>query len=339
MAHEIEQNDGLVLHKKSAWHGLGVIVEEAPTPREALTIAGLDWGVSQRSLFVEDEKGEKIEIPSHVANYRADSGDFLGIVSDNYTVISNAEVADFCSALDEEGGNKVRVETAGSIRNGKKVWFLLKGKPFEVAKGDGMYPYVLVSNGHDGSTPFRVTPTTVRVVCSNTLHAVIPQFDTGDLSSAAFSVRHTVNLMDRIEEARTALQRYGDAIEETRKLADELAKRDVSREEVQKFFLECYTHDFGEVPYNPRDKKEERRRDRAMSAYNSFTRRFDDEREIAGTSLWNAANAYSGLVQHDKKARGKNDLDRVRRRQESNLFGLNQDRTQSALKTAFAMMS
>ena len=47
MAHEITSTDGLVLHKEEAWHGLGTIVEDAPTPQEALQIAGLDWTVKQ----------------------------------------------------------------------------------------------------------------------------------------------------------------------------------------------------------------------------------------------------------------------------------------------------
>jgi len=85
--------------------------------------------------------------------------------------------------------------------------------------------------------------------------------------------------------------------------------------------------------------KEERRRNKAMSAYNSFTRRFDDERNIAGASAWNMLNAYTGLVQHDQKTRGADDDQRVERRVESNLFGLNQARTQAAFQRALAVVA
>ena len=97
------------------------------------------------------------------------------------------------------------------------------------------------------------------------------------------------------------------------------------------------TADFGDVPDNPQDKKEERQRDKATSAFNSFSRRFDDERAVAGSNLWNAFNAYSGLVQHDMKARGKNDADRIEKRVTSNLFGLNSERINSAIQLAYAM--
>ena len=50
MAHEITQHDNVVLHRTPAWHGLGIVVKDAPTPIEALKIAGLDWNVEQWPL-------------------------------------------------------------------------------------------------------------------------------------------------------------------------------------------------------------------------------------------------------------------------------------------------
>lgn len=334
MAHEIQKHDKVVLHRKQAWHGLGLVVEEAPTPLEALELADLDWIVEQRPVYTKGPDNEEIRVPGHVANFREDIDEFFAITTSGYKPIQNQRVASFCEALVGED-ESVRCESVGSVRNGRRVWFLLKGEPFDVAHGDTIYPYVLVSNGHDGTTSFRVTPTTVRVVCSNTLHAVVPNYDKGAIGKSAIVIRHTENVMQRVREARAALQRYSKSIEETRELANVLSSKDVKQEDVQQFFLECYTADFGEVPANPQDRKEERRRAKAMSAYNHFAKRFDDDRKIAGASLWNAFNAYSGLVQHDLKARGKNDADRIEKRVDSNLFGLNQQRTISALEIAF----
>lgn len=339
MAHEIQTHDNVVLHSKPAWHGLGVLVDEAPTPRDALTIAGIDWGVVQRDVYDFDENGDKVIVPGYKTNRRADvpgKDGFLGLVSANYVPIQNYEVADFCEALlGADADTKVLCETAGSIRNGKRIWFLLKGAPFEVAKGDQMFPYILVSNGHDGRTTFRVTPTTIRVVCSNTLHATIPDYDTGALGDSAITIRHTVNVMERIEEARRALRQYGAALEEEKKLIDFMSKKEVSSEDLKRFFLACYTEHFGEVPTNPTSKVQQNQFDKMQSAFGSFSRRFDDEKGIAGTSWWGAFNAYSGLVQHDQKARGKGDTDRFEKKVESNLFGLAQTRTQRAMQLAF----
>jgi len=345
MAHEIESTDGAVFHRTPAWHGLGIVVEEAPTVKEALKLAGMEWGVDQRELYTPIEtlgedgvvNKEWVKVPSHVANFRGDNNELLGVVSANYCPVSNGELAEFCDSLIAEATGKVRIESAGSIRGGKRVWFLLKGEEFQIAKGDGIFPYLLASNGHDGGSTCRITPTSVRVVCSNTMHQVIPRSDTGELLGSAVSFKHTSNIMDRIEEARHALAVYGKTLESFKTMANDLSKRAVTSDEVKSFFLESYTADFGEIPINPQDKNQERARLRALDAFSMFARRFDDEREIAGSSAWNMINAYSGLVQHDKKGRGKVDVARVESRSESNLLGLNQDRTQKALLRAYKM--
>ena len=337
MAHEITQTDGLVLHKHKAWHGLGVVVEDAPTPREALSLANLDWGVIQYPMVIKLEDGTEVEVPNRVANYRADNNEFLGIVRESYQVISNAEVADFAEVL--AGEKVVKIETAGSIRGGQRVWFLLKGKEFEVANGDGMFEYLLLSNGHDGGSPFRATPTDIRVVCSNTLHSVIPRVETGQLGESAITLRHTVNLMDRVAEAKDALKNYQKTQEAAKQLMNDLSKKTVSNDDLRRFFFESYSQDFGELTMNPVTKKEDRAKSRALSAYDSFSQRFDDERELTRASWWGAFNAYSGLVQHDSKARGKDEMDRLAKRENSNLFGLNTTRTINAWVRACQMAS
>ncbi len=334
MAHQIERNDGLVMHRRGAWHGLGITTDEEFTPLEGLKLADLDYGMIQKALYTKNSMGEFVQETTHVANYRADEDLLLGIVTSGYYPVTNYDMAVFCENLIEEG--QVKCETVGSVQNGKKVWFLLKGEDFEVANGDGIMPYCLVSNGHDQKTSFRVTPTTVRAVCSNTLHMVIPRTDTGELGKSAIVLHHTQNIMERIEEARAAIRHYNLATEETKQVIKTLSTKDMNHEDVQQFFLESYTADFGEIPANPQNKIEHNQRDRAMSALGSFSQRFDDERSIAGASMWNAYNAYSGLIQHDKKARGKDDPDRVEKRVYSNMFGLNSTRCENALQRAYS---
>ena len=48
------------------WHGLGTMVEEAPTSGAALELAGLDWRVVQKNLVTE----EGITVPGFRANLR-----------------------------------------------------------------------------------------------------------------------------------------------------------------------------------------------------------------------------------------------------------------------------
>ena len=331
MSHEIQSNDQVIMHKEGAWHGMGIVADKGMTPREAAKRV-FPWTACERDMIINWNGHQQI-VDGYKLLVRDDDGTQLGVVSQTYHVLQPYDMADFAEALIEHG--KVIIETAGSIRGGKRLWFLLKGEPFNVALGDQIYPYFLLSNGYDGLSCFAGTPTTIRAVCSNTFHMVVPHVDTGELGSAAFKIRHTANAMQRIEEARNAIKNYGKSLEEQKKFIDILVAKDVTQESVQKFFLECYIADYGEIPENPKDGFEERRRMKAQSAYLSFSKRFDDERQIAGSNMWNAMNAYTGLVQHDQKARGKDDKDRLEKRVESNLFGLNTERTHAAATRAF----
>ena len=40
--------------REKPWHGLGTMVMEAPTSADALSLAGLDWNVIQKSVVTED---------------------------------------------------------------------------------------------------------------------------------------------------------------------------------------------------------------------------------------------------------------------------------------------
>lgn len=335
MAHEIESTDTLVLNSNQpAWHGMGIVLNQDLSPQEACKLA-FPWQADQQDVFTLNPAGVYEPILGHKMNVRSDNGQRLGLVSSDYKIIQPKDVADFASALAADSSVKVQVETAGSIQGGKRMWILLKGDAFDVANNDTIFPYVLLSNGFDGSSSFRITPTTIRAVCSNTLHASIPRVDLGELGKSAIVIRHTADALNRVEEARKALAGYSMAIEKTKQVMGLLSSKGVTKEQVNQFFIDSYTEDFGGIPANPQNKAEERQRDRATSAYRSFSKRFDDERVLAGSTWWNVANSYSGLIQHDMKARGANDQARVEKRVESNLFGLNADRTHAAFSRAF----
>ena len=55
--------------REKPWHGLGTMVEEAPTSADALRLAGLDWTVDKKNIQVCG--GAKIE--NYKANVRSRS--------------------------------------------------------------------------------------------------------------------------------------------------------------------------------------------------------------------------------------------------------------------------
>lgn len=333
MAHEITSRDGLVLTRNRAWHGLGTIVENAPTPAEALVLAGLNWPVTLHEMSVQ-VNGVTVPITTHRASMRGDQ--VLGVVGDNYQPVQNAELAEFAYAIG--AGREVKVETAGSIQGGAKVWFLLQGEAFAPIGEDLMWPYLLLSNAHNGTAALRATATSVRAVCSNTLHQVIPRGqDDGDYRENSWSARHTGRIMDRVAEARASIQKFLASTATFKENCEELAQVQINHEQMRTYFDRVWEDLFFVPPTNPTDAKQVRELGKYQTAAASFVRRFDDGRPLAGATMWNAFNAFSGLIQHDMKARGSDDARRVENRVTSNLFGLNANRTCRAFAHAFGL--
>lgn len=188
--------------RETPWHGLGTRVLTAPTSKEALGLAGLDWQVVQEPIYTETE--ELIE--GYKANVRDSDRKVLGVVTDRYKVIQNEEAFAFTDELLGEG---VRYETAGSLQGGKKVW-LLAHMPHEyIISGERISPYLVFSNTHDGSGAIKVALTPIRVVCNNTLNLAL------NTAKRSWSMIHTGDIKGKMEEAKNTLfmaEKYMDAI-------------------------------------------------------------------------------------------------------------------------------
>lgn len=178
--------------REKPWHGLGTIVLEAPASADALRLAELDWKVVQESVCTET--GELIE--GYKANIRDKDRRVLGVVSDRYKVVQNTDAFSF---TDQLLGKGVRYETAGSLQEGRKVWLLARLPREYIIAGERINPYLIFSNIHDGSGSVKVAVTPVRVVCNNTLNLAL------DTAKRSFSMIHTGNIQDKIQEAKDTL--------------------------------------------------------------------------------------------------------------------------------------
>lgn len=201
--------------REKPWHGLGTMVQEAPTSAEALKLAGLDWTVEARDMWLN---GGYEPIPGYKANVRSSDNKVLGVVSNKYRIVQNAEAFAFTDALI---GGDVHYETAGSLLDGKKIWLLAKLPDSEVC-GDKTETYMCFSNTHDGSGAVRVCMTPVRVVCNNTLNLAL------DTAQRAWSVRHVGDINTKLVEARQCLDMANKYMDELATRADQMANTTVS---------------------------------------------------------------------------------------------------------------
>lgn len=350
MGHEITEIDRVGLKGEQAWHKMGVVVQDDLTAEQAGERFGMFWGVDGRQLAFKASNGEWVPFDSHVANVRTGDCDgnaiehLLGVVGQGYEVCQNRELAQFTDALAQTG--KVTIESCGTIRGGKRLWFLAKGDAFNIGGGDKIFPYLCISNGHDGTQSIRVTPTTVRVVCSNTLHMVIPADDAQQRpDTAAITIRHSGQIMDKLEQAKRAVSYYQQTVYRNIELYDAMQAKRMDRDQALKLFATAYAafwETATEADLNSADsevkKVAESRMRRMKQGADAFLSRYESENaELGlGETQWSYFNALTGYIQHDKRTRGGSDWERVERRIESNLFGLNASRTHEALAATLA---
>lgn len=178
--------------REKPWHGLGIMVAEAPNSKDALRLAGLNWKVLQEPVYTENEE----LIQGYKANVRDTDRKVLGVVTDRYKVIQNEEAFAFTDTLLGEG---VRYETAGSLQEGRRVWMLARLPREFIIGGERISPYMVFSNTHDGSGAVKTALTPIRVVCNNTLNLALRT------AKRSWSMIHTGDISGKIEEAKNTL--------------------------------------------------------------------------------------------------------------------------------------
>ena len=170
------------------WHGLGNQLA-ANQPLEVWAQqAGMNWRIEETEVrFVSGSAGSNLgsihAFPEQKVLYRSDTKAPLSVVSARYAVVQPIELIEFYRDLVEAGG--YHLETAGVLKDGKKLWALARtGQSVSLKGKDTVNGYLLLSTSCDGSLATTAQFTSIRVVCNNTLQIAL-----GD-SAGAVKVPH-----------------------------------------------------------------------------------------------------------------------------------------------------
>lgn len=256
MAHGITERDGLFVVRAPSWHGLETAVfEDYPTREQAQAIAH-PWEPISEPVYrrvpvirlhtctpdceqpcdlMDDITTEYEEVEGFKLNVRSDTSDPLGVVSDTFEPVKNAEMYDIAEAIEGEAKGSVMFETGGSLKGGRKVWLLIRLRDPLVLRGDQItatIPYYALQNSHDGSGSFRGQATMTRIVCDNT--AQMADLD-AQQRGTEFVFRHTRNVKGRIEEAKEALSGWRESVDAYRRLNDHLLTLKLEAQDVRDF--------------------------------------------------------------------------------------------------------
>jgi phage/plasmid-like protein (TIGR03299 family) len=323
MAHEVENMFSV---NEKPWHGLGTIVKTAPTIGEAIKLAGLDWRVLEQPIYTFNQPENKLilgqyeQVDGSKALLRSDNNTVLGIVSNRYQPLQNVEAFNFYEPLVTAG--LVELETAGCLREGKRIWVMAKiaGDDIKIIGDDVIRKYILLSNSHDGTMAVRVGFTPVRVVCANTL--AMAHRNEG---SQLIRLRHAKGVTSNLDALREVINLANYSFTASAEQYAKLAQRQINSADLRSYVKICLGYDKTE------DKDLSTR---AENQIDNVIRLFSygkgqDLTGVKGT-VWAAYNAVTEHLSHEVGTNADS-------RMNSLWFGANAQKNELALSEALKL--
>lgn len=298
------------------WHGLGTKVESAMTSVDAIKLAGLDYVVEKKLIYVEGG----VKVPDHFATVRTDTNEALGVVGKKYTILQNKDAFKFFDGV--VGVKEAMYQTAGALGSGEKIWLLAKLPGYiQTVKDDITEKYLLLANSHDGSGSVQIMFTPIRVVCQNTLNVGIQS------GSNKIKLRHTASIGTRIEEIREALGVVNHMYTTFEEASKKLATVQLTKEA-----FSDYIKNSGVIP--DADNKEQSTRAKNIMKELSLLFEQGKGTEIAGVrgTAWGGFNAIAEYSDFHRSSASPD------KKAQSLLFGSGSQLKQRAWNTALKMI-
>ena len=323
MAHQL-LDDTMFYVGETPWHNLGVPLDNPPTIEEAVILANLDWEVYKKpTYYFTGAEPRQSNNPYSLANFANllytkdmvetkhyvtirdafksddkltttyDGHKILGNVSKRYEVLQNRDAFTPFNVLLDHG---YELETAGAVREGRMVWILARKVDNELNKvgDDNVERYVVLMNSHDGSTPVFMQPTTIRVVCANTLDYALSKE-----SPLRFSIKHTANVKERLEEVTSALRFAEGNWRKAHEIMNRMVEHHMNFQQV-KLYFEAVIPFLKHRGKSGKDELGVARRDIATPVFSQLMNNFAGGHGNKGETVWDAYNAITQYYDHQK---------------------------------------
>jgi phage/plasmid-like protein (TIGR03299 family) len=281
--------------RETPWHQLG---NRLP-PRQPIEVwarnAGMDWTICEAPVrYLTEQAGALGTIKTFDEQkvlFRSDTKEALSVVGSRYKVVQPREVLEFYRDLTDVSG--FELETAGVLKQGRKFWALARtGKSTRLKGCDEVNGYLLLATSCDGTLATTATPTTIRVVCNNTLSIAL----NGAVN--AVKVPHNTSF-----DPQAVKRQLGVAVTQWDAFMyrmKTLCERKVKAHESMNYFLRVLCQPEGE-----RDPSlgliNERALKRVQELYEGKGR--GAELASAQGTAWGLLNAVTEYVDHERRAR------------------------------------
>lgn len=282
---------------ETPWHGLGNALPAKQSIDVWAQQAGMDWEIRESPVRYMTEQigslGSIMSFDDQKVLYRSDTKAPLSVVSGRYQVVQPKAVLEFYRDLTEISG--FELETAGVLKEGKKFWALAKtGKEATLKGNDTVKGYILLATSCDGTLATTATPTTIRVVCNNTLTIAL------NGASSAIKVPHSTSF-----NAHAVKKQLGIAVSQWDSFMyrmKTLSERKVKSHESMNYFLKVMCQTDSQV-----DPAQGLANERALKKVQSMYEGQGQGSALASASgtAWGLLNAVTEFVDHERRARNQ----------------------------------
>ena len=284
----------------------------------------MNWEIKDTPVCFQTHgaNGKQVHpFPDQRVLYRSDNLQPLSVVGSRYQVVQPMEVLEFYRDLTEVSG--FQLETAGVLKGGKKFWALARTGQSTALKGnDQVNGYVLLATSCDGTLATTATPTTVRVVCSNTLSVALSDMSQG------IRVSHSTAF-----DAQAVKKRLGIAVSQWDGFMYQmkaLSERKVKLKESEEFFSRLMRNSTS-LSGSAEVVGQDRAISKLLHLYNGNGR--GAELSAAKNTAWGLLCAVTEFVDHERRSRSTD------HRLDSAWFGQGANLKHRALDQAVQMAS
>jgi len=303
MAHELDNSTGkyALASTDKEWH-FGETQHALILPGDDLdTIinkAGLNYTIKRaRVRYNTAPVGHPAhtvrEVDDRVVQFRSDTFQDLGIVSDSFETVQPRETVETIYRYCEEGG--ATMKSLGAVFGGRRYFATAKiGDDVSVGKGDILTPFITIWTACDGSLATEVDWTSFAAVCNNTLSALI-----AGAEKSTTKYRQTHRSKFKADKARQTIEASNAEFRAFVEAARELAAARVSAKAAETFFAELLAG--SQEPADLEKAKEQRAFPALLALYNGKGKGSD--LTCRKGTAWGLVNAVTDYVDHSVRAR------------------------------------
>ena len=191
---------------------------------DVLDVTQMNWMAESQDMITV----AGVPVNSHKALVRNDNNAVIGVVGNRYQPVQNNEAFAFMDILVQQ--NKASYESLYVVGGGSKVIIQAKiNNEFEVKEHDVISSYITMINSFDGSTPFKIYFTPIRLWCLNQLVCSFRK------AISSITIRHTENRMEKIDLALQVLGKADNYFEYFQQRAKKFTEIMVDKKMVEEF--------------------------------------------------------------------------------------------------------